>query len=118
MEEKLIEILESVGEGIGVYEQGSFTDGEQYPDNFFTWWLDDTQSAEHYDNKENACIWYFTINSYSTNPLKCTEILLKAITLLKQNDWIVDGKGKGVGSDAKTHSGRTVEAIYIEKEDK
>lgn len=115
MKEKLIEILESTG--IEVYEQGSITDTESYPDNFFTYWNDETEDAEHYDNKGHACIWYFTVDFYSINPLVCTTMLLKAKELLVKNGWTVDGKGKDIYSDSKNHSGRRIEAIYKEKEE-
>ena len=114
MKERLIEILESTG--AGVYEQGSITDEESYPENFFTYWNDDTESEDYYDDKEHSCIWYFTINFYSINPLICTTMILKAKELLEENGWIVNGKGRDVYSGSKNHSGRSIEAIYKEKE--
>lgn len=114
MKERLIEILESTG--VEVYEQGSVTDEESYPENFFTYWNDDTEDEDHYDNRPHSCIWYFTINFYSINPLICTTMILKAKKLLEENGWTVDGKGKDVYSGLKSHSGRSIEAIYKEKE--
>lgn len=106
-------LLETLG--YEVYEQGSFTENEEYPDNFFTLWNDDTEEQGHYDNKEQSCIWYFTVNFYSVNPLLATTVLIEAKKLLQENGWIVPGKGKDVYSDSKHHSGRSVEAMMIEK---
>lgn len=115
MKEKLWKTLETLGHE--VHLQGSFTDTSTYPDNFFTLWNDETEEKTHYDNKANHCIWNFTINFYSTNPLATEMELLKAITLLKIKGWIVEGKGKDIHSGTNTHAGRSVRVKYIEKED-
>lgn len=115
MKARLIEILESTG--YEAYEQGSLTDTNEYPDGFFTYWNDDTESIDHYDNKEHATTWYFTVDFYSINPLIATAMILKVKELLKVSGWIVNGKGRDTYSDSKRHSGRTIETIYIEKEE-
>lgn len=114
MKNKLWKLLETLG--YEVYEQGSFTDSETYPDNFFTLWNDDTEEKRHYDNKATSYIWYFTINFYSVNPLLTETELLKAIKLLKENGWIVEGKGQDAYSGTASHSGRSIKVKYIEKE--
>lgn len=114
MKEKLWKTLETLGHE--VHQQGSFTDTSEYPDNFFTLWNDETEEKKHYDNKANYCIWHFTVNFYSTNPLSAEMELLKAITLLKMHGWIVEGKGEDVYSGTHTHTGRSVRVKYIEKE--
>ena len=113
IENQLFELLEILG--YEVYKQGSFTTTEEYQDNFFTVWNDDTEEKGHYDNQEQNCIWYFTVNFYSVDPLLPTTILLKAKKLLEENDWIVPGKGKDVYSDSKNHSGRSMEIMFMEK---
>ncbi len=114
MKQKLIEILEKTG--FEVYEQGSFTRTEEYPDNFFTYWNDATEDIEHYDNKESACAWYFTIDFYATNPLVADAMIEEAKKRLVNNGWIVDGKGRDIYSDSKKHSGRRIETVFEEKE--
>lgn len=113
MKNELVQLLETLG--YEVYEQGSFTDSEQYPDNFFTIWNYDTEALDFYDNKEAGYVWYFTINFYSVSPVLTVDVLLQAKLLLISNGWIVPGKGNDVYSDSKHHSGRSIEAKYIEK---
>ena len=47
MEDILISILESVG--YEAYRQGSFTDGDKYPEHFFTFWNNSSEEAGYYD---------------------------------------------------------------------
>lgn len=112
MKAELWRLLETLG--YEVYEQGSFTDEKDYPQNFFTIWNDDTQGNNHYDNKENEIIWYFTIYFYSTSPLLTVEAIKQAKELLQKNKWIVPGMGHDINSASKSHSGRMIEATYIE----
>ena len=114
MKNELMTSLETLG--FEVYEQGSFTSTEDYPDHFFTVWNDDTEPLDHYDNNEHGYVWYFTINFYSIDPRKTTDILLKAKELLISKGWIVPGKGNDVYSASKHHSGRSIEAKFIEIE--
>lgn len=113
MIEELTELLESLG--YEVYKQGSITDSRDYPDHFFTVWNDDTVENGHYDNKPVEYIWYFTINFYSVNPLIAADAIVRAKNVLEENGWTVPGKGSDAYSDSKHHSGRSIEAIYIEK---
>lgn len=112
MKGKLYELLESLG--YEVYEQGSFTDSNEYPEHFFTIFNDDT-IPYYYDNEEFQCVWVFEINFYSISPTKTVNVLLKAKELLQKNKWIISGKGHDVFTASKNHSGRTIEAKYIEK---
>lgn len=114
MKSKLCKLLETLG--YEVYEQGSFTDSKEYPDNFFTIWNDDTETLDYYDNQENGYVWYFTINFYSISSILTVDVLLQAKALLILNGWIVPGKGNDVYSASKHHSGRSIKAKYIEKE--
>ncbi len=113
MKQELMKTLE--GLGYEVYEQGSFTDTEKYPEHFFTIWNHETEPNDFYDNTEQGCIWYFTINFYSVNPLIAVSQIIKAKEILNKKGWIVNGKGNDIYSDSKEHSGRSIEAIYIEK---
>lgn len=112
MTDELIKLLETLG--YEAYLQGSFTSTNDYPNHFFTIWNDDTPALSYHDNKEDGCIWYFTINFYSINPSITTDILLKAKDLLISKGWIVSGKGNDIYSDSNKHSGRSIEAKYIE----
>ena len=116
MKELLIELLESFGYPVRL--QGSLGKDEAYPDSFFTFWNNDSFDGDHYDNDAICWIWDFDVNFYSTDPTLVNSILLQAKTLLKQNGFIIDGKGYDVSSDEPTHTGRGLNALIIEnKED-
>lgn len=112
MEDKLIEILETFG--YPVVRQGSLGPDEEYPDSFFTFWNNDSPDHAHYDNAEYGTEWDFDVNFYSTDPEKTYHVLADARIKLKQNKWIIPGKGYDVASDEVTHTGRGMRAFYLE----
>lgn len=112
MEDKLIEILETFG--YPVVRQGSLGPDEEYPDSFFTFWNNDSPDHAHYDNAEYGTEWDFDVNFYSTDPEKTYQVLADARIKLKQNKWIIPGKGYDVASDEVTHTGRGMRAFYLE----
>lgn len=116
MKEALIELLQTFE--CPVMLQGSLLPAEPYPDTFFTFWNDSTEDQAFYDNDEHKCIWSFSVNLYSTSPETVNTILLSVKSLLKQNGWIVLGKGYDVPSDEQSHTGRGIDVIYIEREEK
>lgn len=111
MEDKLIELLSSLG--YEVYRQGSFTEDQEYPDHFFTFWNTDSPDHSHYDNENYLTDWAFDVNFYSIEPELTYSVLSEARILLKQNKWIVPSKGYDVASDEPTHSGRGMQAIFL-----
>ena len=112
MEDVLIELLSSLG--YEVYRQGSFAEGEKYPDNFFTFWQNDSDDHAYYNNSDYGTGWRFNVNFYSVDPAKTYEAIAQARTLLKQNNWIVPSKGYDVYSDEPTHTGRGLQVQYLE----
>lgn len=113
MKESLINLLKTFG--FPVRLQGSLAPNEPYPASFFTFWNNDTFDGNHYDNDAIAYVWNFTINFYSTNPALVNSTLLEAKMLLKANGWIVPGKGYDVPADEPTHTGRSIDVLFIEK---
>ena len=61
MEDKLIELLESLG--YPVYRQGSFTEGQEYPRSFFTFWNPESPDHSHYDDANYGTEWTFSVYS-------------------------------------------------------
>lgn len=112
MEDKLIEILETFG--YPVVRQGSLGPDEEYPDSFFTFWNNDSPDHAHYDNAEYGTEWDFDVNFYSIDPEKTYQVLADARIKLKQNKWIIPGKGYDVASDEVTHTGRGMRVFYLE----
>ena len=112
MEDKLIELLESLG--YPVYRQGSFTDTQKYPDNFFTFWNTDSPDHSHYDDTDYGTDWSYDVNFYSVDVDNTYDVLNQARILLKQNGFIVPSKGYDVYSDEPTHTGRGMIVLYLE----
>lgn len=112
MKENLIGLLSTFGYPVRL--QGSLAADEIYPKSFFTFWNNSADDGSHYDNDAINYIWDFTINFYSTDPTLVNSILLQVKALLKANGWIVPGKGYDVPSDEISHTGRAIDAIYIE----
>lgn len=112
MEDKLIEILSTFG--YPVYRQGSLSDDEAYPNDFFTYWNNDSSDHSHYNNSEYGTTWDFDVNFYSIDISRTYSTLAEARMKLKENKWIVPGKGYDVASDEPTHTGRGIRAFYLE----
>jgi len=112
MEDNLIQILETFG--YPVYRQGSMSDDATYPDSFFTFWNNDSPDHSHYDNTDYGTDWDFDVNFYSNDPELTYSVLLQARNLLKENGWVVPSKGHDVMSDEPTHSGRGINALFLE----
>lgn len=112
MEDKLIELLQTLCPE--VHQQGSLTD--DWPADFFTFWERPSYDGAHYDNDSVSCVYEYDINFYSTEPANTYEYIKKAKKLLKQNGFIVSGNGYPISSGADTHTGRQIQATYLEME--
>ena len=109
----LIKILTDKYE-LPVIRQGSMSEDEAYPEEFFTFWNRDTDDHAHYDGDVYGYVWDFDINFYSTDPDRTYSVLDDAIKELKENGYIIDGRGHDVMSDEVTHTGRGVSVIFLE----
>ena len=113
MKDLLIKTLEPLG--YPIFQQGSLSEDEPYPESFFTFWNNETNGDEFYDNEEHSYIWDFDLNFYSSDPELVNTKLLEAKTLLKKVGFTVTGKGYDVVSDEVTHTGRGINILKIEK---
>ena len=98
-----------------IYQQGSMSDSDDYPESFFTFFNNDTSDDDFFDNTETITIWDFDLNIYSNDPDVVNTTLREAKPLLKAVGFIVDGVGYDVLSDFETHTGRGINVLYIEK---
>lgn len=103
------------GFGLPVYLQGSMSDGEPYPESFYTYFNSETNGARYYDDKENAVIWDFDVNAYSANPNTAQSMLMQARDALRALGYVCGGSGYDILSDEPTHTGRGINAIYVER---
>ena len=113
MKNKLINLLATFN--YPVYLQGSVSGA--YPDSFFTFWNNTSDDGSHYDNNPIYYVWDFDVNFYSNDPTLVNTVQLQAMELLKQNGFIVNGRGYDVASDEPTHTGRGFVALIIDKGD-
>lgn len=113
MKDLLVTLLESFG--YPVFLQGTLHEGEPYPDSFFTYFNNDSNDWNHYDNNPTGYIWDFDVNFYSNDAELVETKIEEARVLLKQNGFIISGKGHDVMSDEPTHTGRGFDAQKIER---
>ena len=111
MEDLLISVLTEAF-GYPVRLQGSFLPDEPYPNNFFTYWNDDSDGESFYDNEEGAVVWQYSLNFYSVDPVLVNNVLIEAKKQLTAVDFIVNGGGHSVASDEPTHTGRAITVLY------
>lgn len=112
MEDTLIQLLTTLG--YPVRRQGSLADDEEYPDTFFTFWNNNENGASFYDNEVAKVVHDFDVNVYSTDPDTTYSLLKTARTLLKNNGWIITTMGYDIASDEITHTGRGMNATFLE----
>lgn len=112
MEDLLIDTLSVFG--YPIFRQGSLAKDEQYPDYFFTFWNNASDSDGFFDNSDSRTIWDYDCNFYSIDPEKTYSELSKAIYVLKKAGFIVGGKGYDVASDEASHTGRGINVLYME----
>lgn len=112
MEDELILILEAFK--YPVYRQGSMADTEKYPDTFFTFWNNGSPDHSHYDNDCYGTEWDFDVNVYSNDPETTYSLLELARLELRSRGWIIPSKGYDVASDEPSHTGRGMQALYLQ----
>lgn len=103
MKDNLITLLETLK--YPVYLQGSINSLDDYPDSFFTFWNFDTPEAAFYNDDANRAVWGFWIYFYSVDPVLVQSVPEAARKLLKQNDYILQGKANDITVDKPTHTG-------------
>ena len=116
--DKLIEVVSPLVDN-KMYRQGSLTENDKYPELFATFWENESGDGNHYDNKITASYDYnFDLNIYGSDVELVYETMEKAIFTLKENNFIVNGKGFDIASDEPNYIGRHIEVLYFEREEK
>jgi cephalosporin-C deacetylase-like acetyl esterase len=110
MEDLLIQTLSAFGYPVRL--QGSFLPDEPYPDDFFTFWNNDSYGNSYYDNVEASTVFSYDVNFYSVDPTRVYTKLREAVAALKLAGFIVSGDGYSVGSDEDSHDGRGINVLY------
>lgn len=112
MKKKLIDILEP--RGFPVFLQGSLNPEEEYPETFFTFWNFETPEGAFYDNDAHSAYWGFWVYLYSEDPETVERETEAVRKLLKENGFILQGRGEDVDSGRETHTGRMLTLYYME----
>ena len=112
MKNKLISVLESVG--FPVFLQGSLSPDEIYPETFMTFWNFETPETMFYDNEAHSAVWGFWVYLYSSDPEIVETETEKVRKLLKENGFILQGRGEDANSGRETHTGRMLTLYYME----
>lgn len=115
VKELLIDTLDEEFSSYPIYLQGSLSDEDEYPKNFFTYWNNDTTDSAFYDNSETETIWDIDLNFYSSDPTLVNTVLMAAKSKLRAVGFVCQGAGYDVISDEKTHTGRGMNILYIQK---
>lgn len=110
MKQKLIDLLSTFGYPVSL--QGSYEEGSELPEHFFTFWNYDTD-LKFYSNNVNKKIWYFNVYFYSTDPSLVNEVIERVGKLLRQNDFQVEGD-YDINSGVKSYTAREIDISYIE----
>ena len=115
MKETLIQVLkDTFSSAYPIFLQGSLGADAKYPDSFFTFWNNSTRDFDTFDDEPIATVWDFDVNFYSTDPTLVNTVLATAKSALKTNGFLISGVGYDVASDEPTHTGRGLNALYIE----
>lgn len=112
MEDALIALLETFK--YPVMRQGSLDAEAEYPETFFTFWNNNEEGEQFYDNDVFKIVHDFDVNVYSSNPETTYSLLKDARDLLKQNGWILVRMGYDMASDEITHTGRGMNVLFLE----
>lgn len=112
MKNKLISVLESIG--FPVFLQGSLNVDQPYPGTFLTFWNFETPEGQFYDNDSHSAVWGFWVFLYSNDPEIVETETEKVRKLLKENGFILQGRGEDADSGRETHTGRMLTMYYME----
>ena len=108
----LISTLNTIQSGVKM--QGTYQEGEAYPDTFITVFTIDVPDLQHHDDEVSSWEWNFQVMNYSTNPETVETQAEQIRSALKAVGFIPQGKGKDLLSDEPTHTGWAQDFKFIE----
>ena len=108
----LISTLESLK--YPVFLQGTYS-GDDYPETFFTYYVNDAPDGQHYDDKTTSWNWDTTIIVYTKDPTLLSTLPETARGALKAAGFISQGKGHNVFSDDPNYAGWANDYLFLDK---
>ncbi len=100
-----------------VFLQGTISENEPYPESFITFFTEDTEDRNFFDNEVNSIDWTFSVIFYTSEPNRMSYIPRLIIETLKMEGFIPQGRGRDIPSDVPTHTGWAMEFIAMENKD-
>lgn len=95
--------------------QGSYEEGEELPESFFTFWNSETPEEGFYDDEAQRIEWYWYVYFYTSDPRLLYSKIEEFINIAKAEGFLVNnGKGNDLPSDIPNYSGRYVKLLYVE----
>lgn len=116
MKEELISILER--HSADVFLQGTFNADEPYPQNFITFFTENSALDAYYSNDPNKIVWYVNVIFYSNNPSEVATIPKALIKDMREGGFEPQGVGFDIPSDEPNYTGWTMDFIYVERTSK
>lgn len=104
--------------GVDYSRQGSYTDDDEYPPSFFTFWNFDTPEDGFYDNEAHQAVWYWQIYYYTKYPQTLYSRMDEFYRLAKEEGFIMEGRAHDIQSDRPDYPGRMITIKYIEDYEK
>lgn len=111
MKDLLINTLSTIRPYVAL--QGTMDEDEAYPDSFFTYWINDSEDHEDFDDEAFSYEFSFSVIFYTNDPADMYTVPDQTIAALKAVGFIPNGPGWDVASDEPTHTGHAMEFYYI-----
>ena len=113
MKDQLIAILETFCPE-RVFLQGTYDPDQAYPDDFITFWTDETDDVSFYDDQTMSVSWQYSVFYYSNDPEKVNSVPQEIKNALKAGGFLPQGAGHDIPSSVSTHTGWMTKYIYIQ----
>lgn len=97
-----------------VFLQGTFS-GDDYPDNFFTYFVNESPDRQHYDNKADSWTWDITVIYYTKDAALLSTMPKQSREALQAVGFIPQGKGRNTFSDDPNFTGWATEFLFLDK---
>lgn len=109
---KLVTLLSSFVNPLNIYLQGTLNPDEEYPNEFFTFFITTTELESHYDDNSQRTDLYISVMYYSNNPVDVSQIADKIMPAMKENGFVPTDSGNDIASDVQTHTGWAMDFAY------
>lgn len=119
MEDRLVSVLEGIelSQDYDVILQGTLSECDYEPENFFSYWCWDNIRDSFYNNERSRNLLGYQITGYSTDRTFLSEMMEKAVEELEKNDFIIEDDITDIASDNKAYTAKMIEVYFIKKKE-